>query len=407
MTYPEVLEYLFAQLPMFHRIGAAAYKPSLKNTEALCHWLGNPEKKIKTIHVGGTNGKGSTTHLLSAVLQSAGYKVGLYTSPHLIDFRERIKINGEWVSEEFVIDFVQRYQNSNCISLQPSFFELTFALAVDYFAKSNVDIAIIEVGMGGRLDSTNVIQPLLSVLTNVSKDHMQFLGNSIEAIATEKAGIIKDKTPVVLGPMVSQAKGVFEEKAKEKESTLFVAEYNSEIPHCSLAGDYQKENIQTAFCALKVIQKNFLPFDDQHISHGFGNVQSLTGLKGRWEILQQENPKIVADVGHNEDGIKWVLQQVRNHSFDQLHIVLGMVNDKDVDQVLSLFPKNAKYYFCKANIPRGLDAGILKEKAQSQMLFGEVYTSVADAFENAKIHAQNTDFILITGSFFTVAEVVA
>lgn len=407
MTYPEVLEYLFAQLPMFHRVGAAAYKPSLKNTEALCHWLGNPEKKIKTIHVGGTNGKGSTSHLIASVLQSAGYKVGLYTSPHLIDFRERIKINGQWVSEEFVVDFVQRYQNSNCVSLQPSFFELTFAMAVDYFAKSNVDIAIIEVGMGGRLDSTNVIQPLLSVLTNVSKDHMQFLGNTIEAIATEKAGIIKDKTPVVLGPMVSQAKGVFEEKAKEKESTLFVSEYNSEIPPCSLAGDYQKENTQTAFCALKVIQKNFLSFEDEHIVHGFGHVQSLTGLRGRWEILQTEHPKIVADVGHNEDGITWVLKQVRNHNFAQLHIVLGMVNDKDVDQVLSLFPKNARYYFCKANIPRGLDASILKEKAQSQMLLGEVYTSVADAFENAKIHAQNTDFILITGSFFTVAEVVA
>jgi dihydrofolate synthase/folylpolyglutamate synthase len=406
MTYPEVLEYLFAQLPMFHRVGAAAYKPSLHNTQALCEWLQHPEKKIKTIHVGGTNGKGSTSHLIAAVLQSAGFKVGLYTSPHLLDFRERVKINGEWISQDFVIDFVERYKKSDCTSLQPSFFELTFALAVDYFCHEQVDIAIIEVGMGGRLDSTNVISPLLSVLTNVSKDHMQFLGNTIAAIATEKAGIIKTNTPVVLGPMKDEAKKVFVGMAQEQNSEITFAEHLPSIPPTSLGGDYQKENTQTAFHALKALQNCFHPFDDHHIHYGFANVQSLTGLRGRWEVIQKDHPTIIADVGHNEDGVKWVMQQVANQTFQSLHIVLGMVNDKDVDQVLSLFPKNAQYYFCKANIPRGMEAELLREKASLHALNGFSYPSVKAAFNQAKEKAHQDDFILITGSFFTVAEIL-
>ncbi len=406
MTYPEVLEYLFAQLPMFHRVGAAAYKPSLKNTEALCQWLGNPERKIQTIHVGGTNGKGSTAHLISAALQSAGCKVGLYTSPHLIDFRERIKINGDWISEEFVTDFVQRYKNSNCISLQPSFFELTFAMAVDFFAHEQVEIAIIEVGMGGRLDSTNVIQPLISVLTNVSKDHMQFLGDTIPKIATEKAGIIKPNTPVALGIMQPEALAVFKEKAVQLNCKFQEANFGITTPHCGLKGDYQKENTITAFIALQMINEHFPLLNPTHIEKGFLHVKELTGIQGRWEILQENNPIIIADVGHNEDGIKWVFKQVSQMSFQKLHIVLGMVNDKDLDHVLSLLPQNAHYYFCKANIPRGLEVHILAEKANFHGLKGELFSSVQNAFEAAKASASGDDFILVTGSFFTVAEIL-
>jgi dihydrofolate synthase/folylpolyglutamate synthase len=406
MTYPEVLEYLFAQLPMFHRIGAAAYKPSLHNTEALCLWLDNPERKIKTIHVGGTNGKGSTAHLISASLQSAGYKVGLYTSPHLVDFRERIKINGNWISEDFVVDFVGRYQKSDCTSLQPSFFELTFAMAVDYFAHESVDVAIIEVGMGGRLDSTNVIHPLISVLTNVSKDHMQFLGDTITNIATEKAGIIKPNVPVVLGMMQNDALTVFQQRAFELQCTAQVAHAEMIVPRCGLQGDYQKENTITAYLALQELKSVFASLDETSIARGFMNVKELTGIRGRWEILQEKNPTIIADVGHNEDGIKWVFRQVEKLSYQQLHIVLGMVNDKDVDHVLSLLPKAAHYHFCKANIPRGLAVEILAEKANQQQLKGNVYNSVEAAFQGAKHSAHQEDVILITGSFFTVAEVL-
>ncbi|MEY4329365.1 MAG: hypothetical protein RL609_113 [Bacteroidota bacterium] len=406
MSYPEVLEFLFAQLPMFHRVGAAAYKPSLKNTEALCQWLDYPERKIKTIHVGGTNGKGSTSHLIASALQCAGYKVGLYTSPHLIDFRERIKINGQWITESAVIDFVESYKDSHCIQIQPSFFELTFAMAMQYFAQEKVDVAIVEVGMGGRLDSTNVITPLLSVITNVSKDHMQFLGNTIEAIATEKAGIIKEHVPVVLGIMKENAKSVFESTAKQRNSHFISCTPDEPVPDCALKGEYQQENSRTAFKALENLKSSFPKLTPEKISEGFLQVQELTGFRGRWEIIQKTNPTIIADVGHNEDGVQWVIQQVKKEKFLRLHIVLGMVNDKDVDHILGLFPKHARYYFCKANIPRGLDAEILREKSAVHHLIGDVYPSVQEAFMAAKKEADHQDLILVTGSFFTVAEIL-
>jgi len=405
MTYEEVMQYLYDQLPMFHRVGAAAYKPSLDNTQALCAWLGHPEQRIKTIHVGGTNGKGSTSHLISACLQASGYKVGLYTSPHLLDFRERIKINGQMIVQQDVIDFVIKYNHSDIKNIQPSFFELTFAMAMDYFYQEQVDVAIIEVGMGGRLDSTNVIQPLLSVITNVTLDHQKFLGDDVPSIAKEKAGIIKRNVPVVLGKMLPSARQVMEQKAKEGDSTFFDSNMVLALPPCPLLGIYQEENKKTAYCAVTVLQSQFPLINESTIATGFSEVKTLTGIRGRWEIVQQQ-PLIIADVGHNEAGVTAILSQVAQTPHDQLHIVLGMVNDKDVDQVLTHFPKNALYYFCKADIPRGMDALLLAEKARNLGLGGSVYDSVEAAFFKAKENAKENDLILATGSFFTVAEIL-
>jgi dihydrofolate synthase/folylpolyglutamate synthase len=350
---------------MFHRIGAAAYKPSLDNTRELCKWLNHPENLVKTIHVGGTNGKGSTSHLIAASLQRAGYKVGLYTSPHLIDFRERIKIDGQYITEQAIIDFVIKYKNSALTEIQPSFFELTFAMAMDYFKQEKVDIAIIEVGMGGRLDSTNVIRPILSVITNVSLDHQKFLGDDIPQIAMEKSGIIKSNIPIVLGPMKASAKNIMLQKAIEQHSPLYEASLQDNAPECQLKGLYQEENKRTAYKALQIIQPQFPQLEHEHIDYAFKHVQSLTGIRGRWEVLKNQ-PLTIADVGHNEEGIQSVLRQVKATVHQALHVVIGMVEDKDLEKVLSLFPKHAHYYFCKANIPRGMNAEALAQIAQKQ-----------------------------------------
>lgn len=405
MTYAQVIEYLYEQLPMFHRIGAAAYKPSLDNTHALCKWLRHPESQVTTIHVGGTNGKGSTSHLIAATLQTAGYKVGLYTSPHLIDFRERIKINGECITQQAVIDFVMQYKNADWSAIQPSFFELTFAMAMQYFFQEKVDVAVIEVGMGGRLDSTNVIHPILSIITNVSLDHQKFLGEDIPQIAQEKSGIIKRNTPVVLGPMNAMAKNVMLQKAINQGAAVHEVKMEDDAPDCSLLGSYQEQNKRTAFKALQVIMSSFPNLNHNHITTAFRDVSSLTGIRGRWEILQKE-PLTIADVGHNEEGIKSVLAQVKKTPHHELHVVIGMVEDKDLKTVLSLFPKSAYYYFCKANIPRGMNAHQLAQIASNYELQGFVYESVEAAYTKAQAQAKPNDLVLVTGSFFTVAEIL-
>ncbi len=403
-SYAETLDYLYAQLPMFHRIGPAAYKPGLQNTIDLLAIVGNPEVDLKCVHVAGTNGKGSTSHLIASVCQEAGYKTGLYTSPHLIDFRERIRINGEMISKEDVVLFVDRYKDQ-WATIQASFFEITVALAFWYFKKCNVDISIIETGLGGRLDSTNVVTPEVSVITRIGLDHMNLLGDTIEKIALEKAGIIKENVPVVFGMMPESAREVCMQKAHEKQADIFLADEHIELLNSPLRGNYQRENHRTALLASMVLQSRGWKLDDEHIRKGFENVIANTQLMGRWQILS-ENPMIIADVAHNEDGLTSVISQVSQLQFEQLHIVLGMVSDKDISNVLKLFPKNAIYYFCKANIPRGLDASLLKNIASEFGLKGDTYESVLHAFEYAKTSMKSADTLLVTGSFFTVAEVL-
>ncbi len=407
MNYDEVIEYLYSQLPMFHRIGPAAYKPGLDNTIALLHLVGNPQNHLRTVHVAGTNGKGSTSHMIASVLQEAGYKVGLYTSPHLKDFRERIKINGQMISKEAVTEFVELYKDS-WEKILPSFFEITVALCFWYFEKEKTDIAVIEVGLGGRLDSTNVILPEVSVITNIGMDHMNLLGDTIEKIAAEKAGIIKANVSVVLGKMKPEARQIMQEFADNQHTRISdSAKIDiSEVPPCELKGNYQKENRATAFTALEVLrkEKNW-HITDIHIRNGFARISANTGLMGRWQILGQK-PLIVADVAHNEDGINAVLKQIETISFRKLHFVLGLVSDKDVDRVLKLLPQHAVYYFCKANIPRGLDAAELRERADHFHLKGEYYLSVSEAFESAKKNALSEHMVFVGGSVFTVAEVV-
>jgi len=404
MTYTEAIQFLFEQLPMFHRVGAAAYKPSLENTLSLCQWLNHPEKKIKTIHIGGTNGKGSTSSLIASSLQSAGYKVGLYTSPHLLDFRERIKINGDWIKEDFVTQFVLKYNNWTDRNIHPSFFELTFAMAMDYFSNEQVDYAVIEVGMGGRLDSTNVITPIHTVITNVSKDHMQFLGDTVTKIASEKAGILKQDIPATFGPMNTDAQVVLKNKADElKIQYQFVTRLET-FP-CPLQGIFQEENKSTAFTALQFLQNSIPQLTDKAIQFGFINVIQNTGLLGRFQMISK-HPKTIVDVGHNEDGLKLIFQEIHKMDYQDLHIVLGMVNDKDVENILDLFPQQANYYFCKANIPRGLDAEKLCSIAQQKKLLGNTFHSVESAYHTARQTAKNKDLVLVTGSFFTVAEVL-
>ncbi len=406
MNYKETVNWMFQQLPLYQLQGATAYKADLTNTILLANHIGNPEKNLKCIHVAGTNGKGSTSHLLAAVLQEAGYKVGLYTSPHLKDFRERVKINGIEISEEFVCEFIQKnkpFLEAN----QLSFFEMTVGLAFTYFVKEKVDIAIIEVGLGGRLDATNIITPLVSVITNIGFDHMQFLGTTLNAIAGEKAGIIKATIPVVIGEYTSETKPVFEEKAKTTNSKIFFAsDLISETYPPILIGDYQIHNKKTVLQTLKVLeqQSNFKISED-NIKNGFRNVIVTTGLQGRWQQLG-ENPKIICDTAHNSHGLKIVLTQIQKDTFDKLHLVLGVVSDKDLNEILPLFPKNATYYFCKPNIPRGLDAIILKEKASDFKLFGEIFPSVSNAYQTAKLNATANDFIYIGGSTFVVAEIL-
>lgn len=404
MTYKETTSWLFNQLPMFQQQGAIAYKKDLSNTILLVNHLGNPETKFKSVHIAGTNGKGSCSSLLASVLQEAGYKVGLYTSPHLKDYRERIRINGKKISKSFVIDFVANnkfFFEENKLS----FFEMTVGLAFDYFAKMEVDIAIIEVGMGGRLDSTNIITPLVSLITNIGFDHTQFLGNTLEAIAFEKAGIIKNMIPVVVSEYLLETKPVFLEKALNENAPIYFAQ-DEDFPDfaSALLGDYQKANKKGVLQTLEIL-KNYFKISSQAIKKGFINVVDNTGLLGRWQVLGTY-PKTVCDTAHNSQGLAIVLNQIKKEKFEVLHIVLGVVSDKDLDSILPLFPKNAKYYFCKPNIDRGLDATILKQKASDFGLEGLVFDSVSMAYSEAKKMARANDFIYIGGSTFVVAEIV-
>lgn len=406
MNYQQTIQWLFKQLPMYQTQGASAYKKDLTNTVLLAKHLGNPEINLKCIHVAGTNGKGSTSHLLASVFQEAGYKVGLYTSPHLKDFRERIKINGEEISEQYIVDFVAK-NKPFFEKHQLSFFEMTVGLAFDYFRKEKSDINIIEVGMGGRLDSTNIITPEVSVITNIGLDHTQFLGTTLEAIAYEKAGIIKPNVPVVIGEYSSETRKVFENKVEETHSAIyFASDVIDKTPKTVLLGDYQLHNKKTVLQTLKVIQsQKKYTISNENIEDGFLNVIKNTGLLGRWQQIN-DTPKAICDTAHNSHGLKIVLNQIQKEKFDDLHIVLGVVNDKDLGEILSLFPKNANYYFCKPEIPRGLDAAILKEAALKFELKGKVYDSVSNAYQVALAKATPNDFIYVGGSTFVVAEIL-
>jgi len=402
MTYQQCLDWLFSQLPMYQRTGSIAYKADIGNIVQATEKLGNPHQNFKSIHIAGTNGKGSTSHLLASVLQEAGYKTGLYTSPHLKDFRERIRINGEMIKQESVIQFVK--ENKDCFSqIGMSFFEMTVALAFHHFAKEKVDIAIIEVGLGGRLDSTNIIQPELSIITNIGLDHTELLGNSIEKIASEKGGIIKSRTPILLGRKQHQTKAIFEDIALDNDSKLYYAG-NCDI-ESDLKGDYQKENKNTAYSAIKILRSQAWDIKDKHIVNGFKNVQKNTSLIGRWMILGQ-SPSIICDTGHNEDGIKHIVEQIKKTSYDKLHIVFGVVNNKSTDEILKLLPKNAQYYFCQAQIPRAMNINLLFTKAKEYQLTGNCFKSVTDAFKKAKTVAKENDLIFIGGSTFVVAEII-
>ena len=408
MTYKETIEYLFNSTPVFEHVGASAYKPGLQTTEILDAHYGHPHKNFKTIHIAGTNGKGSVSHSLASILQEAGYKVGLYTSPHLIDFRERIRVNGIPVSEEYVIRFVEDFKHLNSKRihpLSPSFFELTTALAFKYFAEEKIDIAVIEVGLGGRLDCTNIITPILSVITNISFDHTQFLGNTLAQIASEKAGIIKHQVPVVIGETTKETRPVFENKAKEMDAPIFFAE-EIDRRECDqyefeLKGSYQKKNLRTILCATKR-----LPFiHHEHIQKGLTNVCKNTGLMGRWQTLST-NPLIICDTGHNVGGWKYLAPQISSVPCDRLHIVFGMVDDKDIRNVLSMLPKNAVYYFTQANNHRAIPAQQVGELAKEYGLSGNTYPTVAQAYEEAKSSASEKDFIFIGGSSYIVADLL-
>ncbi len=406
MNYQQTLRWLFSQLPVYQLQGATAYKEDLTNSLLLAEHLNNPENHLKCIHVGGTNGKGSTSHLLASVLQEAGYKVGLYTSPHLKDFRERIKVNGKEIAEDYVCDFVEE-NKSFFEEKELSFFEMTVGLAFNYFVSQNTDINIIEVGMGGRLDATNIISPILSVITNISKDHTQFLGTNLQSIAMEKAGIIKGNIPVVIGEYTPETKEIFTAKAKEMQSDIyFASDLITQSYPSALVGDYQVHNKKTALQSIRVLQQlEHFVISEENIKNGFINVINNTGLQGRWQQLK-EFPKVIADTAHNKNGLEIVINQIQKENFEKLHFVLGVVNDKDLDEILPLFPKNATYYFCKPNIPRGLDAFILQQKAIGFNLNGKVYDSVSNAYQSAIESANKSDFIYVGGSTFVVAEVL-
>lgn len=406
MNYQQTLRWLFSQLPVYQLQGATAYKEDLTNSLLLAEHLNNPENHLKCIHVGGTNGKGSTSHLLASVLQEAGYKVGLYTSPHLKDFRERIKVNGKEIAEDYVCDFVEE-NKSFFEEKELSFFEMTVGLAFNYFVSQNTDINIIEVGMGGRLDATNIISPILSVITNISKDHTQFLGTNLQSIAMEKAGIIKGNIPVVIGEYTPETKEIFTAKAKEMQSDIyFASDLITQSYPSALVGDYQVHNKKTALQSIRVLQQlEHFVISEENIKNGFINVINNTGLQGRWQQLK-EFPKVITDTAHNKNGLEIVINQIQNENFEKLHFVLGVVNDKDLDEILPLFPKNATYYFCKPNIPRGLDAFILQQKAIGFNLNGKVYDSVSNAYQSAIESANKSDFIYVGGSNFVVAEVL-
>jgi len=406
MNYQETLEWMFNKLPMYQTQGATAYRKDITNTVLLAEHLGHPEKQLRCIHVAGTNGKGSTSHLLASVLMEAGYKVGLYTSPHLKDYRERITINGEPISETHVCDFINRnkpfFETHNL-----SFFEMSVGLAFDYFVKEEIDIAVIEVGMGGRLDSTNIIMPLISVITNIGLDHTQFLGDTLEAIAFEKAGIIKNNIPVVIGEYIPETKPVFKAKAQETYSELyFASDLVKEDYPCGLLGDYQFYNKKTVIQTLRVLQeKQLLQVSEEAIKIGFLKVIDNTHLQGRWQQLGAK-PKIICDTAHNAHGLTVVMEQLKKEKYNQLHLVLGVVNDKKLDDILILLPKNAQYYFCQPNISRGLAAAVLQEKAATFGLKGSIYNSVSEAYEHSRKMAGVDDLIYIGGSNFVVAEIL-
>jgi dihydrofolate synthase/folylpolyglutamate synthase len=402
MTYQETLNWMFSQLPMYQREGKSAFKKDLTNILAFSKVLDFPEKKFKSIHVGGTNGKGSTSHMIASVLQEAGYKVGLYTSPHLKNFTERIRINGEEVSPDFVVGFIER--NKAFLERQKlSFFEMTVGMAFDYFATEKVDIAIVEVGLGGRLDSTNIITPEVSVITNIGLDHTQFLGETLQEIAFEKAGIIKNNIPVIIGERQKEIESVFINKATELKSELFFASDFSQNYKTDLLGDYQQKNVKTA--ALAIRKLTTFKVKENHIEKGFLKVVKNTGLRGRWQILQ-ELPKVICDTAHNKEGLLLTMHQLTKEKYNNLHIVLGVVSDKKLEDVLGLFPKKAHYYFCQPNIPRALNVSDLQEEAKEFKLFGQKYNSVNEAYKSAKENSEKEDVIYIGGSTFVVAEVL-
>lgn len=436
MNYKQTLDYLYQQLPLFTRIGAAAYKEDITNTVLLCNALDNPQHQFKTIHIAGTNGKGSTSHLLASILQENGLRVGLYTSPHLKDFRERIKINGEMIPEQEIVEFVALYK-SVFDEINPSFFEWTVALCFNYFAKQNIDIAIIETGLGGRLDSTNIINPLLSVITNIGWDHTDLLGDTLPKIAYEKAGIIKPNIPVVIGEKHPEINQVFIDKANECESNLIFAQEQIEIEkftttnfgatvqfnanslfgseigeefkqqnfmlNCTLGGIYQQNNFKTVLVACKQLQELEFINSFNSIKLGFENVIKNTGLMGRWQVLGTA-PTIICDTGHNVNGIEYIVEQIGMQQFEKLHMVIGMVKDKDITKILKLLPKNATYYWCKAQLPRALNEVELQQQAKEFGLNGAAFDTVELAVKAAKLNAQTNDLIFIGGSTFVVAE---
>ena len=435
MRYQETIDYLYTRLPMFSRIGAAAIKPNLDNTIAICKFLGHPEKKIKTIHIAGTNGKGSTSHMLASIFQEAGYKTGLYTSPHLYDFRERIKVNGQMCSQDFVIDFTNKIKP--CIEkIEPSFFEITVGMAFDFFVQEKVDIAIIETGLGGRLDSTNVIEPELSIITNIGFDHMALLGNTLEAIASEKAGIIKKDTPVVIGAIDTATKKVFEEKANKENAPIYFAEnfiefksfqnnwqnalfeFNQPLIHlldapifpkkftveCDLPAKYQAKNLKAVLVAAQLLSTMGWKLTASKVMKALSQIKKNNGLMGRWECIQ-DSPRVILDVAHNEHGVHALLEQLASLQYQQLHIVTGMVKDKDVQSVLKLLPKNALYYFTQSHIPRALPVEELAAQANEIGLNGTNFEDVNIALSEAIKKANHNDLILVIGSVFLVAEV--
>jgi len=403
VNYKETLAWMFSKLPMYQRQGKTAFKKDLTNIVALAGHLGHPQQQFKSIHVAGTNGKGSTSHMIASILQEAGYKTGLYTSPHLRDFRERIKVNGKMIRKNCVINFIKR--NHNFLERQQlSFFEMTVGLAFEYFAKQQIDIAVVEVGLGGRLDSTNILNPEISVITNIGYDHTQFLGETLPEIAFEKAGIIKENTPVIIGENQPEVIDTFMKIAKENHTNIaFAEDVNNTIYKTSLAGSYQSKNSKTAVAAIKKLN-NFI-VKEEDIKKGLLKVVENTGLLGRWQLLR-EQPKVIVDTAHNKEGLTYALRQLLEEKFENLHIIIGVVNDKNLETILPMFPKRAQYYFCKPTIPRGLDAQLLQQKAQGYQLLGNTYNSVNKAYKSALKTAIKNDLIFIGGSTFVVAEVV-
>jgi dihydrofolate synthase/folylpolyglutamate synthase len=424
MNYEQTLDYLYSRLPVFHQIGSSAYKPGLENTIRILTALHQPQNSFRSIHVAGTNGKGSVSHFLSSILQSAGFKTGLYTSPHLVDFGERIRVNGETVDKQFVVDFVENHK-SLIEKVQPSFFEITMAMAFDYFAKSEVDVAVIEVGLGGRLDSTNIIQPELSIITNISFDHEEFLGHTLPEIAAEKAGIIKPHTPVVIGEALSETKPVFIQKAFEMNAPIFFSEDSRQVFFeryeenrmwvktsdgksylVGLTGNYQLKNIATVLTAVDQLRKTNFEITEINLKEGLEKVIEKTGLQGRWQIISS-SPKIIADTGHNPGGIAFVSQQLKTQQYRTLRMVFGMVNDKDIDTVLTLLPKNGVYYFTQAKIKRAFPSEDLLQKGQLAGLNGKAFSTIEEAIKVALNEADKEDLIFIGGSNYVVGEALS